>query len=123
MRILTQHAVDPELVKQIFRQLYYFMCAGALNNLLLRKDMCNWSKGMQIRWVTGGAREGRGHADQGGQERAEGTQIRGGKIGQRACRSGGSRGVQEGKGHASGCPQGVGIGKVKEKSAMKLFRQ
>lgn len=49
MRILTQHAVDPELVKQIFRQLYYFMCAGALNNLLLRKDMCNWSKGMQIR--------------------------------------------------------------------------
>ncbi|XP_025081332.1 unconventional myosin-Va-like isoform X4 [Pomacea canaliculata] len=50
MRILTQHAVDPELVKQIFRQLYYFMCAGALNNLLLRKDMCNWSKGMQIRY-------------------------------------------------------------------------
>ena len=49
MRIMTQHAVDPELVKQIFRQLYYFMCAGALNNLLLRKDMCNWSKGMQIR--------------------------------------------------------------------------
>ncbi|KAK7096542.1 hypothetical protein V1264_005826 [Littorina saxatilis] len=50
MRIMTQHAVDPELVKQIFRQLYYFMCAGALNNLLLRKDMCNWSKGMQIRY-------------------------------------------------------------------------
>ncbi|XP_076436047.1 unconventional myosin-Va-like isoform X2 [Babylonia areolata] len=50
MRILTQHAVDPELVKQIFRQLYYFLCAGALNNLLLRKDMCNWSKGMQIRY-------------------------------------------------------------------------
>ena len=49
MRIMTQHAVDPELVKQIVRQLYYFMCAGALNNLLLRKDMCNWSKGMQIR--------------------------------------------------------------------------
>ncbi|XP_071098869.1 unconventional myosin-Va-like isoform X3 [Haliotis cracherodii] len=50
MRIVTQHAVDPELVKQIFRQLYYFICAGALNNLLLRKDMCNWSKGMQIRY-------------------------------------------------------------------------
>jgi len=25
--------------------------ATAANNLLLRKDMCNWSKGMQIRWV------------------------------------------------------------------------
>ncbi|KAK3767729.1 hypothetical protein RRG08_052875 [Elysia crispata] len=50
MRIVKQHAVDPELVKQIFRQLFYYLCAGALNNLLLRKDMCNWSKGMQIRY-------------------------------------------------------------------------
>jgi len=49
VRILTQHAVDPELIKQIFRQVYYFLGASALNNLLLRKDMCNWSKGMQIR--------------------------------------------------------------------------
>ncbi|KAL4216467.1 myosin V [Mactra antiquata] len=48
--ILTKHAVDPELVKQIFRQLYYFLGASALNNLLLRKEMCNWSKGMQIRY-------------------------------------------------------------------------
>ena len=48
-QILAQHAVDPELIKQIFRQLYYFVCSNALNNLLLRKDMCNWSKGMQIR--------------------------------------------------------------------------
>ncbi|KAH9495975.1 Unconventional myosin-Va, partial [Bulinus truncatus] len=50
MKIVKQHAVDPELVKQIFRQLFYYLCAGALNNLLLRKDMCNWSKGMQIRY-------------------------------------------------------------------------
>ena len=49
-QILAQHAVDPELIKQIFRQLYYFVCSNALNNLLLRKDMCNWSKGMQIRY-------------------------------------------------------------------------
>jgi len=32
-------------------QLSYFMCANALNNLLLRKEMCHWTKGMQIRWV------------------------------------------------------------------------
>lgn len=31
-------------------QIFYFICAGALNNLLLRKDMCHWSKGMQIRF-------------------------------------------------------------------------
>ncbi|XP_052785483.1 unconventional myosin-Va-like [Mya arenaria] len=50
VRVLTQHAVDPEMVKQIFRQVYYFLGASALNNLLLRKEMCNWSKGMQIRY-------------------------------------------------------------------------
>lgn len=37
-------------MKLIFSQLFYFVCAGALNNLLLRKDMCHWSKGMQIRY-------------------------------------------------------------------------
>ncbi|XP_056002833.1 unconventional myosin-Va-like isoform X5 [Ostrea edulis] len=47
---LSQHAVDPELIKQVFRQLYYYIGSNALNNLLLRKDMCNWSKGMQIRY-------------------------------------------------------------------------
>lgn len=31
-------------------QLFYFICSNALNNLLLRKDLCNWSKGMQIRY-------------------------------------------------------------------------
>ncbi|XP_052692333.1 unconventional myosin-Va-like isoform X3 [Crassostrea angulata] len=50
VQILSQHAVDPELVKQVFRQLYYYIGSNALNNLLLRKDMCNWSKGMQIRY-------------------------------------------------------------------------
>jgi myosin-5 len=50
LRVLTVHAVDPELVKQVFRQLFYFICANALNNLLLRKDMCHWSKGMQLRY-------------------------------------------------------------------------
>ncbi|WAR28974.1 MYO5A-like protein [Mya arenaria] len=39
VRVLTQHAVDPELVKQIFRQVYYFLGASALNNLLLRKEI------------------------------------------------------------------------------------
>lgn len=31
-------------------KLYYFMCAHALNNLLLRKDLSYWAKGMQIRF-------------------------------------------------------------------------
>ncbi|XP_046985922.1 unconventional myosin-Vb-like [Schistocerca americana] len=29
---------------------FYFICAISVNNLLLRKDLCHWSKGMQIRY-------------------------------------------------------------------------
>ena len=31
-------------------QVFYYICACALNNLLLRKEMCHWSKGIQIRY-------------------------------------------------------------------------
>ena len=31
-------------------QVFYYVCACALNNLLLRKEMCHWSKGIQIRY-------------------------------------------------------------------------
>ncbi|XP_075219084.1 dilute class unconventional myosin isoform X2 [Lycorma delicatula] len=49
-RVLVCHAVDPELITQVFQQLFYYICASSLNNLLLRKDLCHWSKGMQIRY-------------------------------------------------------------------------
>ncbi|XP_034243540.1 unconventional myosin-Va isoform X2 [Thrips palmi] len=49
-RTLGYHGVDPEVIAQVFRQLFYFICASSLNNLLLRKDLCHWSKGMQIRY-------------------------------------------------------------------------
>jgi len=47
---LQKHGLDPEIIAQIFRQIFYFVCANCLNNLLLRKDMCHWSRGMQIRY-------------------------------------------------------------------------
>merc|ERR1719410_2732303 len=47
---LQKHGLDPEIISQIFRQIFYHLCAGSLNNLLLRKDMCHWSRGMQIRY-------------------------------------------------------------------------
>ncbi|GLD73950.1 unconventional myosin-Va-like protein [Lates japonicus] len=37
------------LMEQAFHQLTYLISASALNSLLLRKDMCCWSRGMQIR--------------------------------------------------------------------------
>lgn len=46
---LSQQALSPSLIDQAFHQLTYLMSATALNSLLLRKDMCNWSRGMQIR--------------------------------------------------------------------------
>uniref|UniRef100_A0A8C4HTM8 Myosin VAb n=1 Tax=Dicentrarchus labrax TaxID=13489 RepID=A0A8C4HTM8_DICLA len=47
---MSQHGMDPDLIKQVVRQLFYIICAVTLNNLLLRKDMCSWSKGLQIRY-------------------------------------------------------------------------
>ncbi|XP_070411301.1 unconventional myosin-Va isoform X3 [Nothobranchius furzeri] len=47
---MCQHGTDPELIKQVVKQLFYIIGAVTLNNLLLRKDMCSWSKGMQIRY-------------------------------------------------------------------------
>lgn len=46
---MCQHGTDPELIKQVVKQQFYIIGAVTLNNLLLRKDMCSWSKGMQIR--------------------------------------------------------------------------
>ena len=47
--LLLQHGTPPELLHLVVRQQFYFICAATLNNLLLRKDMCSWSKGLQIR--------------------------------------------------------------------------
>ncbi|KAF7701918.1 hypothetical protein HF521_001201 [Silurus meridionalis] len=47
---LLQHGNDADLIRQVLKQQFYVICATTLNNLLLRKDMCSWSKGLQIRY-------------------------------------------------------------------------
>ncbi|KAA0724617.1 Unconventional myosin-Va [Triplophysa tibetana] len=47
---LLQHGNDGELVRRVIKQQFYIICCVTLNNLLLRKDMCSWSKGLQIRY-------------------------------------------------------------------------
>ncbi|KAF3688717.1 Unconventional myosin-Va Dilute myosin heavy chain [Channa argus] len=47
---MCQHGMDSDLIKQVVKQLFYIICAVTLNHLLLRKDMCSWSKGLQIRY-------------------------------------------------------------------------
>ncbi|KAM9807603.1 unconventional myosin-Va-like [Neosynchiropus ocellatus] len=47
---MRQHGMDLELIQQVVKQQFYIICAVTLNHLLLRKDMCSWSKGLQIRY-------------------------------------------------------------------------
>lgn len=49
-KILLLHVIEPDLITQVFKQLFYFICSCSLNNLLLRKDLCHWNKAMQIRF-------------------------------------------------------------------------
>ncbi|XP_071658649.1 unconventional myosin-Vb-like isoform X2 [Patagioenas fasciata] len=48
--VMSDQGLDPEIVQQVFKQLFYMINAVALNNLLLRKDVCSWSTGMQLRF-------------------------------------------------------------------------
>ncbi|XP_077568267.1 unconventional myosin-Va-like [Stigmatopora nigra] len=47
---MVRHGMDSGLIKQVVRQQFYIICAVTINHLLLRKDMCSWSKGLQIRY-------------------------------------------------------------------------
>lgn len=45
--------LDNFYVEQVFEQLFYFICAVALNNLMLRRDLCTWKTGMQLKYNVG----------------------------------------------------------------------
>lgn len=49
--IMRDHGLDPEIIGQVVRQLFHCINAVTLNNLLLRKDVCSWSTGMQLRYT------------------------------------------------------------------------
>ncbi|XP_030598525.1 unconventional myosin-Vb isoform X2 [Archocentrus centrarchus] len=49
---MQDHGLDPEIIGQVVRQLFHCINAVTLNNLLLRKDVCSWSTGMQLRYNT-----------------------------------------------------------------------
>ena len=52
MLIITLDLLERLTVFVLFMaQLFYYIGANMMNNLLLRKDMCHWSRGMQIRLV------------------------------------------------------------------------
>ncbi|XP_039550928.1 unconventional myosin-Vb isoform X2 [Pimephales promelas] len=47
---LSHQDLPSALLAQAFRQLMYLLSATTLNSLLLRKDMCCWNRGLQIRY-------------------------------------------------------------------------
>lgn len=46
---LARQALPQMQMEQAFHQITHHISAFALNSLLLRKDMCCWSRGIQIR--------------------------------------------------------------------------
>lgn len=42
--------LDGVYIEQIFQQLMYFVCAIAMNNLMLRQELSMWKTGMKIRY-------------------------------------------------------------------------
>uniref|UniRef100_H2ZQ86 Myosin motor domain-containing protein n=1 Tax=Ciona savignyi TaxID=51511 RepID=H2ZQ86_CIOSA len=48
--MMLQHGTEQVLIRQVFRQVFYCITAHTLNNQLVRKELCNWSKAMQIRY-------------------------------------------------------------------------
>ncbi|CAG0912683.1 unnamed protein product [Notodromas monacha] len=50
LQLMQSYGIDPEIVVGVFIQVYYYIGATSLNCLLMRKNVCHWSKGMQIRY-------------------------------------------------------------------------
>uniref|UniRef100_A0A183TH04 Dilute domain-containing protein n=1 Tax=Schistocephalus solidus TaxID=70667 RepID=A0A183TH04_SCHSO len=48
--LFTAHGADRSVLKQFFYQVFFYICSTALNSILLRKDLCNWARGAQIRY-------------------------------------------------------------------------
>ncbi len=46
--MFRMHKLDEDFVFQFFKQIYYFIGTVCLNNLLMRKDLCNNNKAIQI---------------------------------------------------------------------------
>ena len=52
LQLLSSQSISINIVRQFIGQLLYFINATLLNNLILRKDLCHWSKGIQIRYCS-----------------------------------------------------------------------
>ncbi|CAF1195283.1 unnamed protein product, partial [Didymodactylos carnosus] len=49
-KVLQMYFVEPAIIQQLFKQIFYIVNAQALRGLLVRSDCCNWNKALQIRY-------------------------------------------------------------------------
>ena len=49
-KVMKSQFVEPAITKQLFEQLIRFIGASCLNHVLLRRDLCHWSRGVLIRY-------------------------------------------------------------------------
>ncbi|CAF4484451.1 unnamed protein product, partial [Rotaria sp. Silwood2] len=49
-KLVQMYSVEPFIVQQLFKQIFYIINAQAFRGLLVRSDCCNWSKALQIRY-------------------------------------------------------------------------
>ncbi|CAF3255654.1 unnamed protein product, partial [Rotaria sp. Silwood2] len=47
-KIFQMYSLEPAIVQQLFKEIFYLIDTQALCGLLLRSDCCNWSKALQI---------------------------------------------------------------------------
>lgn len=50
---LSSFGMESNYIEQIFKQLMYYICAVAVNSLMLRGDLCVWKTGMKIHYNVG----------------------------------------------------------------------
>jgi myosin-5 len=48
--LIKEFGCDDIVLRQVLRQLIYFIVSISLNQLLVRRDLCNWTKAMQLRY-------------------------------------------------------------------------
>lgn len=46
---LQHHGIHHDIIVQLFKHVFYFICATTLNKLLSQNQLCQWTKGIQIR--------------------------------------------------------------------------
>ncbi|CAF1093948.1 unnamed protein product [Rotaria sordida] len=49
-KLVQMYSVEPAIIQQLFKQIFYIINAQAFRGLLVRSDCCNWSKALQIRY-------------------------------------------------------------------------